>query len=167
MWPGMLRTLRSSWSGLLASQPPIGRPSNSELHSGGFLRVRLGDLFDNQRYKILRKLGYGQYSTVWLARDDRQVMDDRDGLYGRRILTLPDRRIMSLSKFSAVTVTEDLMTFLSSRFFSTSMRSLNGQPMVDSIIFYDSRIILSTSAAERSTSVWSLKSLGTTWDSKL
>ena len=82
MWPGMVRTLRSFWSGLLASQPPIGRPSDSELHSGGFLRVRLGDLFDNQRYKVLRKLGYGQYSTVWLARDDRQVMDGRDGYTG-------------------------------------------------------------------------------------
>ena len=70
MWPRILRTLRSFWSGL-ASQPLIGRPSNSELRSGGFLRVRLGDVFDNQRYKVLRKLGYGQYSTVWLARDDR------------------------------------------------------------------------------------------------
>jgi hypothetical protein len=79
MRPEILRTLRSFWSGLLASQPPIGRPSNSELRSGGFLRVRLGDLFDNQQYKVLRKLGYGQYSTVWLARDERQVMDDRDG----------------------------------------------------------------------------------------
>ena len=54
------------------------------------------------------------------------------------MLTLPDRRVMSLSKFSAVTVTEDLMTFLSSRFFNISMRSLNSQRTVDSIVFHDS-----------------------------
>ncbi|RPB18833.1 kinase-like protein [Terfezia boudieri ATCC MYA-4762] len=34
---------------------------------GGYHPVHLGDLF-NQRYKVLRKLGYGGYSTVWLAR---------------------------------------------------------------------------------------------------
>ncbi|RDW89992.1 CMGC protein kinase [Aspergillus mulundensis] len=36
---------------------------------GGFHRVRLGDTFHDGQYTILRKLGYGQYSTVWLARD--------------------------------------------------------------------------------------------------
>ena len=30
--------------------------------------VRYGDVF-NERYDILAKLGYGEYSTVWLARD--------------------------------------------------------------------------------------------------
>ncbi|EQL38806.1 CMGC/SRPK protein kinase, variant 2 [Blastomyces dermatitidis ATCC 26199] len=38
---------------------------------GGFHRVALGDTFDAGRYHILRKLGYGQYSTVWLARDSK------------------------------------------------------------------------------------------------
>ncbi|KAL9099100.1 MAG: hypothetical protein Q9163_005354 [Psora crenata] len=32
--------------------------------------VRIGDLFKNQ-YRIITKLGYGAYSTVWLARDER------------------------------------------------------------------------------------------------
>lgn len=36
-----------------------------------FCRVRLGDKFDDERYMALRKLGYGQYATVWLARDSR------------------------------------------------------------------------------------------------
>lgn len=37
--------------------------------AGGFHRVSLGDRFVSNKYTILRKLGYGQYSTVWLARD--------------------------------------------------------------------------------------------------
>ena len=36
--------------------------------SGGYHPVRLGDLFNN-RYSILRKLGWGHFSTVWLAWD--------------------------------------------------------------------------------------------------
>ncbi|RPB17997.1 kinase-like protein [Terfezia boudieri ATCC MYA-4762] len=39
-----------------------------EYRPGGYHPVYLGGLF-NQRYKVLRKLGYGSYSTVWLARD--------------------------------------------------------------------------------------------------
>jgi hypothetical protein len=37
-----------------------------------FCRIGLGDRFNDERYTALRKLGYGQYSTVWLARDSRQ-----------------------------------------------------------------------------------------------
>ncbi|KAI9744041.1 MAG: serine/threonine protein kinase, CMGC group [Candelina submexicana] len=37
---------------------------------GGYHFVHLGDVF-NDRYVVVRKLGYGQYSTVWLARDTR------------------------------------------------------------------------------------------------
>ncbi|QSS60981.1 serine kinase [Histoplasma capsulatum] len=38
---------------------------------GGFHPISLGDTFHHGKYTILRKLGYGQYSTVWLARDAR------------------------------------------------------------------------------------------------
>ncbi|KAA8642452.1 uncharacterized protein ATNIH1004_011396 [Aspergillus tanneri] len=38
---------------------------------GGFHPVSFGDSFKNGQYAILRKLGYGQYSTVWLARDSK------------------------------------------------------------------------------------------------
>ncbi|KAJ3498192.1 hypothetical protein NLG97_g1311 [Lecanicillium saksenae] len=61
---------------------PLSRPSSPKLvprqqfleepdyyERGGFHPVSLGDTFDSKRYTILRKLGYGQYSTVWLARD--------------------------------------------------------------------------------------------------
>ncbi|KAI3319512.1 kinase-like protein [Xylariaceae sp. AK1471] len=36
---------------------------------GGYHPVRIGDVFANGRYKVLCKLGYGVYSTVWLAFD--------------------------------------------------------------------------------------------------
>ena len=44
--------------------------------SGGYHPVRIGDLYSNGRYRIVHKLGFGSYSTVWLARDlhtDRYV----------------------------------------------------------------------------------------------
>ena len=36
---------------------------------GGYHPVQLGDRFDNNRYIICRKLGWGHFSTVWLALD--------------------------------------------------------------------------------------------------
>ena len=44
--------------------------------SGGFHPIKLGDEYCQGRYRIVHKLGYGSYSTVWLARDsaaDRYV----------------------------------------------------------------------------------------------
>ncbi|ETR96750.1 kinase-like protein [Trichoderma reesei RUT C-30] len=41
---------------------------------GGFHPVYIGDIF-NDRWKVLNKIGYGRYSTVWLVRD-LQACDD-------------------------------------------------------------------------------------------
>ncbi|EED20490.1 protein kinase, putative [Talaromyces stipitatus ATCC 10500] len=49
----------------------IAEESDYLYKAGGFHRVSLGDRFASDRYTILRKLGYGQYSTVWLARDSK------------------------------------------------------------------------------------------------
>ncbi|SPO07073.1 uncharacterized protein DNG_09767 [Cephalotrichum gorgonifer] len=38
---------------------------------GGYHPVLLGDIFNDGQYKVIRKLGDGSYSTVWLARDLR------------------------------------------------------------------------------------------------
>lgn len=36
---------------------------------GGYHPVSVGDVFSNGRYMIVRKLGWGHFSTVWLAKD--------------------------------------------------------------------------------------------------
>ncbi|KAJ2759200.1 serine/threonine protein kinase, CMGC, partial [Coemansia nantahalensis] len=36
---------------------------------GGYHKVAIGDEFSGGRYKVLRKLGWGHFSTVWLAYD--------------------------------------------------------------------------------------------------
>lgn len=39
-----------------------------EYRVGGYHPVHLHDLF-KQRYEVIGKLAFGQFSTVWLARD--------------------------------------------------------------------------------------------------
>jgi serine/threonine-protein kinase SRPK3 len=41
-----------------------------EYRAGGYHPVHLGDIF-HQRYHIIGKWAFGQFSTVWLARDSR------------------------------------------------------------------------------------------------
>ncbi|KAL8668341.1 MAG: hypothetical protein Q9168_007028 [Polycauliona sp. 1 TL-2023] len=36
---------------------------------GGYCPVNVGEHFSNNRYQIINKLGFGTYSTVWLAKD--------------------------------------------------------------------------------------------------
>lgn len=46
-----------------------------DYHPGGFHPVHLGDLFNDGQFKVIRKLGEGAYSTVWLAHDLRWAMN--------------------------------------------------------------------------------------------
>ena len=78
------RLLPFKQAALLSSQPapatsPVPtliRPSSSmpphRYVPGGYHPVNIGDMFHN-RYEVLRKLGFGQYSTVWLANDLRYI----------------------------------------------------------------------------------------------
>ncbi|KAI8928090.1 kinase-like domain-containing protein [Entophlyctis helioformis] len=38
---------------------------------GGYHPVNIGDRFSNNRYTVVRKLGWGHFSTVWLAKDHK------------------------------------------------------------------------------------------------
>ena len=59
-------------SNLLCSQEEM-----SMYRPGGFHPVCLGDTFKDGRYKIYHKLGWGGYSTVWLAKDKRCITAKR------------------------------------------------------------------------------------------
>lgn len=51
----------------------ISEESLARYCKGGYHPVRIGDTFNHGKYKVVRKLGYGVYSTVWLAFDSRYV----------------------------------------------------------------------------------------------
>jgi len=40
----------------------------NEYTQGGYYPVKIGEVF-NRRYSVIRKLGWGQFSTVWLCWD--------------------------------------------------------------------------------------------------
>jgi len=45
-----------------------GLESPERYRSGWYHPVHLGDIYC-KRYRVINKLGFGTYSTVWLARD--------------------------------------------------------------------------------------------------
>ena len=59
----------------LSIYPPINllhtQENASKYWPGGFHPVCLGDTFQDGRYKIYHKLGWGGFSTVWLAKDNK------------------------------------------------------------------------------------------------
>jgi serine/threonine-protein kinase SRPK3 len=40
---------------------------------GGYHPVKIGDAFSDGRYLVVRKLGWGHFSTVWLANDTKLI----------------------------------------------------------------------------------------------
>ena len=45
------------------------------INNGGFYPARIGESFDNGRYVVIRKLGFGNFSNVWLAKDRKFVLN--------------------------------------------------------------------------------------------
>lgn len=45
------------------------------LSAGGYHPVRIGEKYKEGRYVVLRKLGWGHFSTVWLVQDTQTGAD--------------------------------------------------------------------------------------------
>ena len=52
-----------------------GEEDPARYFPGGYHPVRLDDVLTD-RYRVKRKLGFGLYSTVWLAEDARSVENE-------------------------------------------------------------------------------------------
>ncbi|KAM6497980.1 Protein kinase-like domain containing protein [Amanita muscaria] len=58
---------------------PVDEPSckdeesPADYNAGGYLPIKVNDTFRNNRYRIVRKLGWGHFSTVWLVKDTQYV----------------------------------------------------------------------------------------------
>ncbi|ESK96782.1 serine protein kinase sky1 [Moniliophthora roreri MCA 2997] len=61
---------KSSTISVSVSRKASTEPS-SRYHRGGYHRVKPGEVY-NQRYQVVRQLGWGHYSTVWLVQDVRE-----------------------------------------------------------------------------------------------
>lgn len=42
-----------------------------DLLAGGYHPVQVGEQYKHGRYKVLQKLGWGHFSTVWLVHDNQ------------------------------------------------------------------------------------------------
>lgn len=51
-----------------------------EYAPGGYRQIHVGDTVNNGRYHVVRKLGFGHFSTVWLVKDERSVRSFRFAL---------------------------------------------------------------------------------------
>ncbi|CAG8387660.1 unnamed protein product [Penicillium salamii] len=59
----------STWPSTVATSPEEDIEEGKDVYRpGGFHPVHIGDVYDD-RYKVLNKIGYGLYSTVWLVED--------------------------------------------------------------------------------------------------
>ncbi|XWS66769.1 hypothetical protein CRYUN_Cryun05aG0229000 [Craigia yunnanensis] len=57
------------WSGSESGDYTSEDEGTEDYRRGGYHAVRIGDTFKNGRYVVQSKLGWGHFSTVWLARD--------------------------------------------------------------------------------------------------
>ncbi|KAH9004230.1 kinase-like protein [Lactarius hatsudake] len=52
--------------------PPKDEESPADYNYGGYLQVKVADSFKDGRYTVVRKLGWGHFSTVWLVKDTHE-----------------------------------------------------------------------------------------------
>lgn len=57
------------WTGTESGDLTSEDEGTEDYRRGGYHAVRIGDTFKNGRYVVQSKLGWGHFSTVWLAWD--------------------------------------------------------------------------------------------------
>lgn len=62
---------RHARSPSVASSVSESSEDEEDYRPGGYHDVRIGEMFKGGRYRIVGKLGWGHFSTVWLAQDTR------------------------------------------------------------------------------------------------
>ena len=85
------RSSQSTGPPTISKSKVIDMEAQKEYRVGGFHPVELGDVL-NARYCVLRKLGFGCYSTVWLA-------EDHQYFFSLKIQLIKDPESMWPSKF--------------------------------------------------------------------
>ncbi|TFY83308.1 hypothetical protein EWM64_g704 [Hericium alpestre] len=55
-----------------AAMPPKDEEPPADYNVGGYLQIKVNDSFKDGRYLVLRKLGWGHFSTVWLVKDHQE-----------------------------------------------------------------------------------------------
>lgn len=63
------------WPPLLPQDWTLTSTKSLPVSAGGYHPVRIGDTF-NRRYRVVSKLGWGFFSTVWLCSDFRYLHTD-------------------------------------------------------------------------------------------
>jgi hypothetical protein len=58
---------------VVSSFRPLAEPLQ-RYQPGGYHPILIGDLFKNQRYRVIQKLGWDGNSTTWVARDQLLVL---------------------------------------------------------------------------------------------
>jgi hypothetical protein len=53
---------------------------SEDYRPGGFHPIDLGDTFKDGQYRVIRKLGDGSFSTVWLVVDNKYVSNPIAGV---------------------------------------------------------------------------------------
>ncbi|KAF8140045.1 kinase-like protein [Boletus edulis] len=66
--------LTSSGPKIVPVQDNVSKEEESpaDYNAGGYLPVKINDVFKDGRYLVVRKLGWGHFSTVWLVHDTHQ-----------------------------------------------------------------------------------------------
>lgn len=113
----------------------------SKYKVGGYYPVSIGELFNN-RYRIIKKLGWGAFSTVWLAYDYKEshIFKVLKIVRADKVSTESVRHEIDMtSKLNGIRTTKFIETFLQDSIFGTHtviVLELLGENLLEIIVRY-------------------------------